>query len=149
MSKSNIIPHEFKPGQSGNPKGRPKGSRSISDMLRQYLETNIKTPYDVNHPETGEKIAKMKAKDFIALNLITKAIKGSKEEIQLKATELIQDRMEGKAIQKIEPSPGPIDDRKGALDNLKVIAKREGLSIEEFCDREDIDIKQIEGEEGS
>lgn len=149
MPNPNIVPYEFKPGETGNPNGRPKGSKSISDMLRQYLDTNIKTPYDVDDPITGQKIDKMKAKDFIALNLITKAIKGSKEEVQLKATELIQDRMEGKAIQKVEPSTGPVDDRKGALDNIKVIAKREGLTLEEFCDREDIDIGQIGAEEES
>jgi hypothetical protein len=29
----NVIPHQFKPGQSGNPGGRPKGRRAVDDLL--------------------------------------------------------------------------------------------------------------------
>ena len=31
----------FKPGQSGNPRGRPKGSKSIDQVLRQALERRV------------------------------------------------------------------------------------------------------------
>ena len=31
---------QFKPGQSGNPKGRPPGSISIKDEIRKHLQKN-------------------------------------------------------------------------------------------------------------
>ena len=34
--------HRFQKGVSGNPKGRPKGSVSIKDKIRQHLEKNPK-----------------------------------------------------------------------------------------------------------
>jgi len=37
-------PHLFKPGQSGNPKGRPKGSRNKNlILLEQMIETGYGT----------------------------------------------------------------------------------------------------------
>lgn len=37
---ANLVPHQFQPGQSGNPAGRTPGSISIKDKVRQYLEDN-------------------------------------------------------------------------------------------------------------
>lgn len=33
-----LEPHNFKPGQSGNPNGRPKGTRNRSTIVREAIE---------------------------------------------------------------------------------------------------------------
>ena len=49
-NEDNIKKHEFKKGQSGNPKGRPKGSLNRSTIARRWLETLENT----KNPITGE-----------------------------------------------------------------------------------------------
>ena len=39
----NLIGHQWKPGQSGNPKGRPKTPDQVRDMLKDALEDAVKT----------------------------------------------------------------------------------------------------------
>ncbi len=85
----NIEPHKFQEGQSGNPKGRPKGARSMTTILREMLETEIETDVD------GEKV-KMQFQDAIIRKLLQKASKG-----EIKAITEIFDRIEGKAKQEL------------------------------------------------
>lgn len=33
--------HQFKPGQSGNPRGRPKGARGLKTDMREELDTKV------------------------------------------------------------------------------------------------------------
>jgi len=42
MGAKDIKGHQFKPGQSGNPAGRPKGSRNRSTIAREMLDLVIK-----------------------------------------------------------------------------------------------------------
>ena len=46
----NIKKHEFKKGQSGNPAGRPVGSKNRSTIAKKWLET----PEQFKNPITGE-----------------------------------------------------------------------------------------------
>lgn len=41
----NIVPHQFKKGQSGNPRGRPKGERLQATVFKDILSTFIKTDH--------------------------------------------------------------------------------------------------------
>ena len=61
----------FKPGQSGNPKGRPKGAKSRSTVIKRWLEAMDKG----KNPMTGE-VEEMSVEDKMTLALIGKALKG-------------------------------------------------------------------------
>lgn len=75
---------QFKPGQSGNPNGRPPKNISIPDLLREIG----------NEPVSEHE---NKAKLRMALDaLYTKALRGD-----IKAIEFIANRTEGKSIQPV------------------------------------------------
>lgn len=90
MANPNAKPppeHQFKPGQSGNPKGRPVGARGLSTILREMLEEEI----DVNIDGTKQR---KQFGDVIIRKLLKKANDGD-----IRAITEIFDRVEGKAKQ--------------------------------------------------
>ena len=74
----------FKPGQSGNPNGRPKGTRSIPDILKKIGE------------EEGTLDGKSKL-DVIMYKVFQFALEGRPWAVQF-----IADRTEGKALERQE-----------------------------------------------
>ena len=60
---------QFKPGQSGNPKGRPKGSRGLKQVVRAALDDEV--PVSIG----GETVNKTK-REMVVLRLIQKAVAG-------------------------------------------------------------------------
>jgi len=82
--------NQFKPGESGNPSGRPRGSRNLSTILAEMLEEEIEIT------EAGVK-SKKKFADVIVRKLIRKANEGD-----IKAIQVIFDRTEGQAKQEIK-----------------------------------------------
>jgi hypothetical protein len=69
------FPHDgnkFKKGQSGNPKGRPKGSLNRSTIIRKWLQAES----DFKNPLTGE-MERMTLEDSITLSQLAQAGKGS------------------------------------------------------------------------
>jgi hypothetical protein len=60
---------QFKPGKSGNPKGRPKGSRGLKQVVRAALDD------EVNLIVGGQETRKTK-REVVVLKLIQKAASG-------------------------------------------------------------------------
>lgn len=90
-NSENIAKHKFKPGQSGNPKGKAKGTISTKTIIRKWLQSKEKT----ENPITG-KIQILTVLDIITLALIKRAKKGD-----AKAFSVLLDRMEGKPKQEL------------------------------------------------
>jgi hypothetical protein len=90
MSKEDLIP--FKKGESGNPAGRPKGSRNRSTIARQWLEVN----QSLKNPLTGEQET-MSQEDLMTLALIKKAREGD-----VNAYKALMDSGYGAPVQQID-----------------------------------------------
>lgn len=67
----NIEPHKFKEGESGNPNGRPKGSRNRSTIAKKWLEMQRKGKNPLTDVEESFSV-----EDEITLHQIVKANKG-------------------------------------------------------------------------
>jgi hypothetical protein len=59
----------FKPGRSGNPKGRPKGAKNEASILREILEHQIPL-------QEGGRIRKISIRKAILLKMADGALKG-------------------------------------------------------------------------
>lgn len=83
---------QFKKGQSGNPNGRPKGSKNRSTIAKYWLEVNQK----LKNPITGKE-ENMTQEDLMTLALIKKAREGD-----VNAYKALMDSGYGSAMQTIE-----------------------------------------------
>jgi hypothetical protein len=61
---------QYKPGQSGNPKGRPKGAGSFKTALSRELEAKL----EIKEAGKRKKVSKLEA---IAKRLVTDALNGN------------------------------------------------------------------------
>lgn len=84
--------YQFKPGQSGNKKGRPKKSNNAMTILNKRLAGNITV-------KEGERKVQISKLDALVMQTINVALKGN-----LKATSMIFDLL----------------DRKGLMDNVNM-----------------------------
>jgi hypothetical protein len=96
MSNPNPTPppehSRFKPGQSGNPKGLPKGYVHSSTRLRRLLDLTE----NLKNPVTGE-LEGFTVLEQLDMQQIIKARKGD-----LQAYKEIMDRLEGKSAQSVD-----------------------------------------------
>ena len=101
---SNLIHHRFKPGQSGNPGGRPKKD-AISSYLRNQLELHIPESMKSEMPRAFSDLYGESATfgEMLAFKLIDRAAKGN-----LVALSLVLDRVEGKVTQKMAVDAEPV-----------------------------------------
>jgi hypothetical protein len=86
------IEPKWEKGESGNPNGRPKGSRNRSTIARQWLEVN----QNLKNPLTGVNET-MSQEDLMTLALIKKARDGD-----VSAYKALMDSGYGAPLQSIE-----------------------------------------------
>jgi hypothetical protein len=93
----NIIPHQYKPGESGNPGGRPK-KLPITDHMTEQLGRCIPETMRAKLPAGFADLYGEQAclAELIAFRLILEAAQGN-----LKALAAVLDRVEGKPTQGI------------------------------------------------
>ncbi len=91
---SNMPPKEtqFKPGQSGNPAGRPKGVPNTKTRLQRIL--NLIEEH--KNPVTGE-LEKFTVAELLDMQQVIKARKGD-----TKAYQILLDRLEGRPQQSVD-----------------------------------------------
>lgn len=79
--------HRFKPGQSGNPTGRPKGSRNLATAVRKALDQRVPVREDGRY-------RKRSATEVIAQQVVRKAMTGDLRAaqwlLQLSQTEAVR-----------------------------------------------------------
>jgi hypothetical protein len=88
----NIVGHKFKPGQSGNPAGKPKGIEHSKTRLQRLLKLTEK----MQNPVTGE-LEDFSVMEQIDMIMISQARKGN-----LKAVRELLDRLEGRPTVSVE-----------------------------------------------
>jgi hypothetical protein len=86
----------FKKGQSGNPKGRPRGSRSVATILHKILGEKVSV-------REGDKVWLISNMEAVVRRLTMKAIKGEQNAIKTvlalaKETDQLEDRPESRSI---------------------------------------------------
>lgn len=89
-NEENLIPYQK--GQSGNPKGRPKGSKNRSTIAKKWLQVE----QDLKNPLTSE-IETMSQEDLMTLALIKKAREGDTT-----AYQKLLDSAYGAPVQQVE-----------------------------------------------
>jgi hypothetical protein len=115
MSADDIKKHEFNKGESGNPNGRPKGSKNRSTIARQWLEVN----QNLKNPLTGANET-MSQEDLITLALIKKARDGD-----VNAYKALMDSGYGAPVQQIEQQQTTVDLSELTTEEIKAFLSNE------------------------
>ena len=105
----------FEKGESGNPKGRPKGAKNRSTIARYWLEVN----QNLKNPLTGD-TETMSQEDLMTLALIKKAREGD-----VAAYRALMDSGYGAPVQQVEQTQTNIDLSGLTTDEIKDLLKED------------------------
>ena len=115
MNKEDNLKPNWEKGESGNPNGRPKGSKNRSTIARQWLEVN----QNLKNPLTGENET-MSQEDLMTLALIKKARDGD-----VNAYKALMDSGYGAPIQQIEQQQTTVDLSELTTEEIKAFLSNE------------------------
>jgi hypothetical protein len=113
MAGKGQIEPRWEKGESGNPNGRPKGSKNRSTIARHWLQVN----QNLKNPLTGQEET-MSQEDLMTLALIKKAREGD-----VNAYKALMDSGYGAPVQQIEQTNTDIDLSGLTTDELKELLK--------------------------
>jgi hypothetical protein len=99
----------FKPGQSGNPKGRPKGSLNLRTDLRSELSEKIQ----IREGERSLKVSKQRA---MLKSLVAKALKGDPRAANVVLT--LVDKLFAAEVAAVEEMPAVTPDDQAILERF-------------------------------
>lgn len=119
MAEKDIIKYQFPKGTSGNPSGKPKGSKSFKTILSELLDKKVKNPTIKSAAEIQEMFpdGDLTYKQAMAVRMIATALINPES----KSAERIMNRVEGLPKQTIEQSI--------VSDEAKIIISKDGRDI--------------------
>lgn len=124
---------QFKPGQSGNPRGRPRGQRNLSTMLKEALNEKVTL-------REGDRTRKVPKALAILLRILNNALQGEPKAV---AAYLQFIRGEGLLQEPESKSPGIVE-----IDDRGIIAEflaRQGMRRDETIATEFDPPSKLEG----
>jgi len=95
--------HRFRPGQSGNPRGRPKGSKNMMTLFEQELDAKVTVT------EHGERRTITK-RQVIAKQVVNKAATGDAKAVRMLLDETRLSEQETNASGQANPFGRPVDE---------------------------------------